>query len=115
MIVVMRQALLIHYHEIALKGGNRGYFVGRLKDNLAMALEGLPVERIAHPDGRVAVWLKDDAPVEPVIERIQWVFGVANYSVAREAGRELEQIADVAWGRLGERSFESFGVRVRRA
>ena len=115
MMAVMRQALLIHYHEIALKGGNRGYFVGRLKDNLAMALEGLPVERIAHPDGRVAVWLKDDAPVEPVIERIQRVFGVANYSVAREAGRELEQMADVAWGMLGERAFESFAVRVKRA
>jgi thiamine biosynthesis protein ThiI len=115
MMTVMRQALLIHYHEIALKAGNRGFFVGRLKDNLVAALEGLPLDRIAHPDGRIAVWLKDDAPVEPVIARIQRVFGVANYAVAREAGRELEQIADVAWGMLGEQPFESFAVRVKRA
>ncbi len=113
--MAMRQALLIHYHEIALKAGNRGFFVGRLKDNLAAALEGQPVEKIVHPDGRIAVWLKDDAPVEPIIERIQRVFGVANLAVAREAGRELEQIADVAWGMLGERAFKSFAVRVKRA
>jgi thiamine biosynthesis protein ThiI len=115
MMAAMRQALLIHYHEIALKAGNRGFFVGRLKDNLAAALEDQPVDRIAHPDGRIAVWLKDDAPVGPVIARVQRVFGVANYAVAREAGRELEQIADVAWGMLGERAFGSFAVRVKRA
>jgi thiamine biosynthesis protein ThiI len=115
MMTPMRQALLIHYHEIALKAGNRGFFVGRLKDNLAATLEGQPVDRITHPDGRIAVWLKEDAPVEPVIAGIQRVFGVANYAVAREAGRELDQIADVAWGMLGERAFGSFAVRVKRA
>jgi thiamine biosynthesis protein ThiI len=111
----MAETLLIHYHEIALKAGNRGFFVGRLKENLLAALEGLPVERITHPDGRIAVWLKEGASVVPVIERVRRVFGVANFAVAREAGREIEQIVDVAWAMLRERPFATFAVRVKRA
>jgi len=111
----MRRALLIHYHEIALKAGNRSFFTGRLKRNLAAALEGLPVERISHPEGRIVVWLEPDAPVEVAIERIRRVFGVANFSIARQTGRELDEMAEVAWGMLRERPFASLAVRVKRA
>jgi thiamine biosynthesis protein ThiI len=111
----MAETLLVHYHEIALKAGNRGFFVGRLKENLAAAFEGLPVERITHPDGRIAVWLKEGASVVPVIERVRRVLGVANFAVAREAGREIGQIVDVAWAMLRERPFATFAVRVKRA
>ncbi len=115
MIAPMAETLLVHYHEIALKAGNRGFFVGRLKENLAAAFEGLPVERITHPDGRIAVWLKEGASVVPVIERVRRVLGVANFAVAREAGREIGQIVDVAWAMLRERPFATFAVRVKRA
>ena len=115
MMTAMRQALLVHYHEIALKAGNRGFFISRLRANLEAALEGLPVDRIAHPDARLVIWLKDDAPVEPVIAGVRRVFGVANFSIARESGRELEAMADVAWCMMGERPFGSLAVRVKRA
>lgn len=111
----MRQALLIHYHEIALKAGNRGFFTSKLKENVAAALEGVPVERITHPDARVVVWLKEDAPVALAVERIQRVFGIANLAIAREAGRGLDEITEVAWAMMGERPFGSFAVRVKRA
>ncbi len=115
MIEAMRRAILIHYHEIALKAGNRGFFVGKLKHNLAAALEGLPVDRITHPEGRITVWLGDDAPLEPVLDRVRRVFGVANFAVAHESGREPAAIAETAWAMLRERPFATFAVRVKRA
>ncbi|MGH7848454.1 MAG: hypothetical protein ACREQW_25225, partial [Candidatus Binatia bacterium] len=36
------QCVLVRYHEVALKKGNRPYFLRMLKRNLALALKGLP-------------------------------------------------------------------------
>ena len=44
-------SILAHYSEIALKGKNRPWFVGRLVRNLHGALAGLDVERDPHADG----------------------------------------------------------------
>jgi len=111
----MRRAILIHYHEIALKAGHRGFFVARLKENLAAVLEGLPVDRVTHPEGRITVWLRDDAPLQAVLDRVRRVFGVADFAVAHESGREPAALAETAWAMLRDRPFATFAVRVKRA
>ena len=37
--------IVVHYHELWLKGGNRRFFLSKLHMALKRALEGLPVER----------------------------------------------------------------------
>ena len=45
--------IVVHYHEIWLKGGNRRFFLSKLHMALKRALEGLPVERILRPGDRL--------------------------------------------------------------
>jgi adenylyl- and sulfurtransferase ThiI len=37
----MKRTILIHYHEINLKGGNRGWFENRLQQHVAALLRGV--------------------------------------------------------------------------
>ena len=47
--------IVVHYHELWLKGGNRRFFLSKLHMALKRALEGLPVERILRPGDRLLV------------------------------------------------------------
>ena len=39
----MKRVLILHYHEIWLKGGNKNYFLSRLRDAIRQSVEDLPV------------------------------------------------------------------------
>jgi hypothetical protein len=47
--------IVVHYHELWLKGGNRRFFLSKLHMALKRALEGLPVERILRPGDRLLI------------------------------------------------------------
>jgi adenylyl- and sulfurtransferase ThiI len=44
--------IVVHYHELWLKGGNRRFFLGKLFRALRQSLEGIPVQRIEQPGDR---------------------------------------------------------------
>ena len=57
-------SVLVKYSEIALKGKNRSWFVGRLVRNLHGALAGLHIKEVRTPIGRIEIVLgQDDALV----------------------------------------------------
>ena len=39
----MKQVLILHYHEIWLKGENKNYFLSRLRGAVRQSVEDLPV------------------------------------------------------------------------
>src|SRR5580658_11180946 len=80
-------AIVVHYHEIWLKGGNRRFFLSKLHIALKRALEGLPVERILRPGDRLLIEFGEGASAEEAVSRIERVFGVAFYAVARVVPR----------------------------
>ena len=45
--------ILIHYHEIGLKGKNRGKFERRLMTNITRALKGVPCGKLERLSGRM--------------------------------------------------------------
>ena len=49
------RALVVHYHEIGLKGRNRRFFEEALARNLKRALRGTGYKRIRHLFGRILV------------------------------------------------------------
>ena len=75
-------SIVVHYQELALKGKNRPWFLGRLVRNLRRALSDLDVRSVRALMGRVEVVLGPDAPPDQVSERISRVFGIANFSYA---------------------------------
>jgi thiamine biosynthesis protein ThiI len=109
------QSIVVHYQEIALKGKNRPWFLGRLVRNLRGALADLDVVAVRALMGRIEIQLGPAATRDVVGERIRRTFGIANYSFARRTRLDLEVIAAAILDDLRDRECESFRVSVRRA
>ncbi|HTV57843.1 MAG TPA: tRNA uracil 4-sulfurtransferase ThiI [Verrucomicrobiae bacterium] len=112
---MMRPAIVVHYHELWLKGGNRHFFLGKLFTALRESLGGIPVKRIEKPGDRFVVHLEEGASVEEAAARIEKVLGIAFYAVARPVERSLGAIEAAAWEEVRELEFGSFAVRAKRS
>lgn len=111
----MRPAIVVHYHELWLKGGNRHFFLGKLYTALRESLGGIAVKRIEKPGDRFVVHLEEGASAEEAAARIEKVLGVAFYAIARPVERSLEAIGAAAWEEVRELEFGSFAVRAKRS
>jgi tRNA uracil 4-sulfurtransferase len=107
--------IVVHYHELWLKGRNRKFFLGKLFAALRAGLEGIPVERIEQPGDRFVIRLGDGAPLDEVAARLGHVFGVAYFAVARPVGRNMEALCSEAWREIEPLKFATFAVRVKRS
>lgn len=107
--------IVVHYHELWLKGGNRRFFLGKLFAALRKSLEGISVKRIEQPGDRFLVRLGADAPLEEAIKRVERVLGIAFYAVARPVERNMEELCDAAWDEVRPLRFGAFAVRAKRS
>ena len=108
-------SIVVHYQEIALKGKNRPWFLGRLVRNLRRALSDLDVVAVRSLMGRIEIQLGPGASREAAGERVRRTFGIANFSYARRTALDIDAIARSILDDLGERTCSSFRVSVRRA
>ena len=109
-------SVLLHYSEVALKGKNRSWFVGRLVRNIHGALAGLHVKEVRTPFGRIEIVLGQESAMPEILDRLSRVFGVANYSPAIHVPRDFEGMAAAVLSRLPPKeAVNSFRVLVRRA
>ena len=106
--------VLVHYHEIALKGGNRRFFVAKLADNLREATSdlGAKVHVLA---GRLVVEAAEGVAWDLLKERIGTCFGVANFARTEASARDIESLKTAAVASLRPRRFESFRVTTKRS
>jgi thiamine biosynthesis protein ThiI len=105
----------VRYHEIALKGKNRPFFVERLCQNLRRATSDLGVQRVGPLHGRILVELGDGVPWQQVRERVATVLGIANFSPVHECAPDLPALQRAAAQSLVGSSFASFRVTTRRS
>ena len=111
-------SVIVHYHEIALKGRNRPWFIGRLVGNLRAATADLDVVKVCPLMGRLELALGPDADWEEVKRRIGRTFGVANFARARRTGRSVDELTTSILEELATRTdltVESFRISARRA
>ncbi len=108
-------SIVVHYQEIALKGKNRPWFLGRLVRNLKRALSGLDVIAVRALMGRIEIQLGPGTSREAAGERVGRTFGIANYSYARRTVLDIDVIAAAILADLRDRTCSSFRVSVRRA
>ena len=109
------KSILVHYQEIALKGNNRPWFIGKLARNLREATRDLGVREVRVLMGRIEVVLDENTDWWPVRDRIARVFGVANFAQAGRAALDVDAIAQAVLADLGDRSPRTFRVSARRA
>ena len=114
--------IVVHYHELWLKRGNRPFFLHQLRDALRRALEGIAVARISQPADRLIIEITDAAQIEPALERLARVSGISHLGVARVLrrtdlnARPLEALCQAAWQEVvSAESFATFAVRARRS
>ncbi len=107
--------IVVHYHELWLKGGNRPYFLNKLVANLRVALGGIPIVSVERPGDRLLIRLRDGAMLEEACARVERVFGVAFYAKARPVDRDLDTIFRTAWDEIAPLQFSSFAVRAKRS
>ena len=110
-----RAAVIVHYHEISLKGGTRPMFLRHLARNLERATEDVGPARVRQLTGRIVLELDDRADPEAVKQRVMRVFGVANCAVAWRVPSTLDAMKLAALRVVDGRSFGSFRITARRA
>jgi thiamine biosynthesis protein ThiI len=108
-------SIIVHYQEIALKGKNRPWFLGRLVRNVRRALADLDIVEVRVLMGRLEIVLGPQAVYEEVAQRLRQTFGIANFSRARRTPLDLDVLTAAILEDLAGTSVESFRVSARRA
>ena len=114
------RCVIIHYHELALKGRNREHFEQRLVRNIRWALKGLGVKRVENLRSRIRVILPNGVSDDILKDRLVRVFGIANFLMARMvpldlAHPDLGELNNAIGQDLQQRSFTTFRVTAKRA
>ncbi len=107
--------VVVHYNEISLKGKNQPLFLRRLEANLLRATSGAGVRAVEQRSGRMMLSLDRTADWETIRERLQWVFGIANFSLSQRVGLDMEALKAAVGKAVEGRAFTTFKVATRRA
>ena len=119
----MKQVFIIHYHEIALKGGNRDFFEKKLIDNIKRSLKALGRVNVKRLYGRILVVPGSDSDInlDKVKERLKRVFGIAYFSLGCQSGvdiklgkKALPELFQEIFPLVKKHKFDSFKVEVKR-
>jgi thiamine biosynthesis protein ThiI len=111
----MHPVLIVHYHEIWLKGCNRQFFVQKLRQAIRQALGGLDLESPHFEDHRLVVICNTEEAREAALERLAKVPGIASIGVGVEAEAALPEIIETGARLMAGIPFQTFRVRCRRS
>jgi len=111
----LRAAVIVHYHEISLKRGNRPLFLRRLARNLARATADLGDVSVRQLPGRILLELDGSGLPEAVRDRAARVCGVSSVAVAYRVPSTVEAMKPAVARVVDERRFRSFRISARRA
>ncbi len=88
-------SILCRYGELFLKGGNRGFFLRAMADNVRAAVRDLPESQVLSPYGRLVVRVPGEAR-EDACARLERVFGLVSVSAGAEAALNIDAITATA-------------------
>ena len=107
-------SVLIRYHEIALKKGNRAYFTELLKRNILAAVNDLGAKEIKSLPARLLLTFKNPLDAELVTQRMATVFGVANFSIVERTAPDIDVLRERILSSLDGSRFASFRIETQR-
>jgi thiamine biosynthesis protein ThiI len=110
----LSHGVVVHYHEIGLKGRNRGFFERRLVDNLRGALVPFADTRIEVMNGRLLV-RTPGPPSDDLLEAVARTFGVAFLAPCAIITSDIDEMRAGALSLLETRTFRTFAIAARRA
>jgi len=111
----LRSLVLVHYHELGLKRGNRPLFLRHLARNLRRATSDLGPLNVRQVSGRVLLELDGHEHPEAVRDRVRRVCGVASVSLASRVASTVDAMKAAIERQIEGRAFASFRISARRA
>ncbi len=113
----MKEIILIKNGELALKGLNRSTFEDMLVGNIRRRLKGLGDFEVRKSQSTIMVEPGEDFDLEEACGRIGKVFGIAGYSRAAAAPKEMERMLAAAAEYLAPTlgSVRTFKVEAKRS
>lgn len=109
----INRVLILHYHEIWLKGGNKNYFLSRLIAAIKRAVEDLPVESLRFVSERLLLVPREEAALPLMVERLGRVFGIAYIGLAQSVPPELAAMQAAACAMMEAKDPANFAVRAK--
>ena len=112
--------VLVHYHEVALKGGNRKHFEYRLVHHLRAALKPLAHVQVEALQGRIRVSFEEESAWPYLQAQIRRVFGIANFSLTRAVplaynNPDLTALEEAIVSHLPTHPYQTFRVNAKRS
>src|SRR5436190_10929296 len=111
----LRSLVLVHYHELGLKRGNRPLFLRHLGRNLRRATGDLGPLNLRQVSGRVLLELDGHENPEAVRDRVRRVCGVSSVSLASRVASNVDAMKAAIERQIEGRAFASFRISARRA
>jgi thiamine biosynthesis protein ThiI len=107
--------ILLRFGEWTLKGKNKSVFANKLLRNVKEKCKEFSSVRISQEHGRMFIELNGQ-PYEPVIAKLQEVFGLVGFSPAIRVKNDLEEIKQAALTIVrGEKNIQTFKVVSKRS
>ena len=106
--------LIARFHEVALKGKNRPFFIRALAQNLERATAGAGVKWVRPGHMMVLAGLEDDVDWQQLKDRLATVFGANKYYPAYRLSPLLDEVKAFLAKALPDRRFSSFRITARR-
>ena len=109
--------IICHYHEIALKGNNRGFFERKLVENIKSFLPKESFDFVKNISGRIIVKLnKNSIKKREEIERVLGnISGIVHFSFADNCKQDLRVIKKKSVDFLKQEKFKTFRVSTKRS
>ena len=111
----LRPVVLVHYHELGLKRGNRPLFLRHLARNLRRAISDLGPASLRQVSGRLLLELDEHPDPAAVRDRVRRVCGVASAALAYRVVSTVEAMQAAVAELVESRRFTSFRISARRA
>jgi len=108
------QCILIHYHEISLKGDNRSWFEKHFVENIKTQLNSLPYKKIKIVAARIFIIGIDRDCYEEYEKCLKNVMGLKNAYVMSRSDLNVDAINSEVQSQIQDLSFSTFRVSTKR-
>jgi thiamine biosynthesis protein ThiI len=113
--LVQPKDVLIRFHEVALKGKNRPWFIKALVNSIRRATEGLGVAEIKSKRMLIHLTLNHDADYSLILEKLSRVSGIAKFCLSYRTETDYKKIENLVLQLASASKSNSFRITAHRA
>ena len=112
---MIEHVIIVHFHELSLKGKNRSWFEKTLLKNIKRHLIGLPYSNINRLSGRIIIGNIDFSLCDRYTRVLSDLIGIRNFILASKVDLDIDQIKEEALKTIKlDTSKDTFRVSARR-